>query len=193
MNKKAVVNIKNTAEYCFLWSIMAGLYPIKNNAHSITSYPDFRNVLKYEGINFPIRLKDVPKFKKINGLKINIYGLERVDKSKEEIVLVYLSENFSKKDTIHLLLINKFDASSVKNRNDDNDINKVTNNYYHFTWIRNLSRFVRSQITKNNCRTWLCDRCLCYFIYENSLLKHKTFCTNLNNCKINLPTEEESI
>ena len=55
--KKAVVNIKNRNEFCFLWALTAALNPAKDNVNRQSSYPHYSSVLKYEGINFPIALR----------------------------------------------------------------------------------------------------------------------------------------
>nr|XP_046487068.1 uncharacterized protein LOC124221275 [Neodiprion pinetum] len=48
-DKKAVVNIRNSDSYCFLWSVTAALFPADNNNPSkITSYPYFSSVIQYE-------------------------------------------------------------------------------------------------------------------------------------------------
>lgn len=56
-NSKAVLNIQNNDEFCFLWSIVAALKPQTINACRTSSYPSFREVLKYEGISLPIKLR----------------------------------------------------------------------------------------------------------------------------------------
>ena len=62
-HKKAVVNIENENEFRFLWAVTAALNPAKH-VNKPKSYPHYSSVLKYEGINFPIVLKNVSKFKK---------------------------------------------------------------------------------------------------------------------------------
>ena len=56
--KKAVVNIKNRDEFCFLWAVTAALNPAKDHVDRPSSYPHYSSVLEDEGINFPIALKD---------------------------------------------------------------------------------------------------------------------------------------
>ncbi|CAH0562961.1 unnamed protein product [Brassicogethes aeneus] len=75
-NKKAVLNIKNNDKYCFLWCIVASLFPNAGNPSRTSSYPDFRSVLNYEGIDFPIKFKDIKKFENLNNLSINVYCVE---------------------------------------------------------------------------------------------------------------------
>ena len=112
-HKKAVVNIENEDEF-FLWAVTAALNPAKHHVNRPKSYPHYSSVLKYEGINFPIALKDVSKFEKLNNLSINVYSIE---KSKEncEIVPLYLGVNKSDKSRIHLLMIESDTGKQVDN------------------------------------------------------------------------------
>ncbi|XP_034944400.1 uncharacterized protein [Chelonus insularis] len=79
-NKKAVLNIKNNDQCCFLWAVTAALFPAENNINSTSSYPDFRTIFKYQGINCPTSLHDIPTFELDNNLSINVYGLNNKDK-----------------------------------------------------------------------------------------------------------------
>lgn len=79
-NTKAVLNIRNSDEYCFLWSIVAALNPCNNkklNPNRISSYPHFSSVLKYENISFPIHLRDISRFEKLNNSSINVFTYEK--------------------------------------------------------------------------------------------------------------------
>ena len=97
-DKRAVVNIENSDEYCFLWSIMAALHPTKTHSEWTSSYPHFDTELKYDGINFPINLHDISKFEKLNNLSVNVYGTESDENSRrEEIVPLHLSQLKSNK------------------------------------------------------------------------------------------------
>ena len=55
-HKKAMVNIENVYEFCFLWAITAALNPAKRHVDRPSSYPHYSSVLKYVGISFPIAL-----------------------------------------------------------------------------------------------------------------------------------------
>ena len=122
--KKAVVNIKNRDECCFLWAVTAALNPAKDHVDRPSSYPHYSSVLKYEGINFPIALKDVSKFEKLNNLSINVYGTEK-SKKNCEIVPLYLSVNKSDKLRIHFLMIESDIGMEVDNEENYQPI-------YHF-------------------------------------------------------------
>ncbi|KAK5640231.1 hypothetical protein RI129_011042 [Pyrocoelia pectoralis] len=71
--KRAVVNVINNDEYCFLWAIVSALFPVQNHNYRVSSYPHFSDVLNYESIQFPIKLNDISKFEKLNNLSINLY------------------------------------------------------------------------------------------------------------------------
>ena len=153
--KKAVVNIKNRDEFCFLWAVTAALNLAKDHVDRPSSYPHYSSVLKYEGINFPIALKDVSKFEKLNNLSINVYGIEK-SKKNCEIVPLYSSVNKSDKSRIHLFMIESDTGMQVHNEENYQAI-------YHFPWIRNLSRLLSAQVTNYNQHTWIRDNCLNHF------------------------------
>jgi hypothetical protein len=100
--KHAVINVENDDNFCFLWSVVSALYPAKKNANRISSYPHFKDVLKYQNIQFPITIKDVRKFEKHNNLAINLYCFER-----SKILPCSLSSQTHKADikVINLLML----------------------------------------------------------------------------------------
>ncbi|XP_011706256.1 PREDICTED: uncharacterized protein LOC105461459, partial [Wasmannia auropunctata] len=60
----------------------------------------------------------------------------------------------------------------------------------HFTWIKNLSRLIGSQLSKKN-KKFFCDRCLHYFGSSEKLEAHTIDCGKTNNCAIRLPSEDD--
>ena len=69
--RHAVINVQNHDSKCFLWSILAALHPQENNAHRVEKYTQYENSLNFDGITFPVKIKDIPKFEKLNRIKIN--------------------------------------------------------------------------------------------------------------------------
>ncbi|XP_046752097.1 uncharacterized protein LOC124414950 [Diprion similis] len=81
-------------------SVTAALYPANNRNPNITSsYPHFSSVLRYDSINFLTSLdkNTISKFEKLNGLSINVYGVDQDGGEKNEIVPIHLSQNKSDK------------------------------------------------------------------------------------------------
>lgn len=192
--KKACVNIKNSDDACFLWAVTSALYPADKNCDRVTSYPHYTNVFNLNDIKCPVSFKDINKFERLNKLSVNVYGIDSNNKNKR-----------GKKNRQNLRLL--------KDDDDDDDdgnltvvplrISKVCNVmeqhvnllYYecgtisHYCWIKQLSRLVRSQITKFKNRVWLCDGCLHHFTNEVKLKLHHTI--GCGNKLIQLPTEED--
>lgn len=101
-------------------------------------------MLKYAGISFRIKIKDIPKFEELNNLSINVYTLEKIGK-KHLVLPVYLSEKDFEK-SIHLLMINSTEdvTDNEESMELDDNVNIVkhlrSSTNYHFIWIKNLSR-----------------------------------------------------
>ena len=66
MKKKSIINIKNKDNKCFLWSILRYLHPIQKNGSRLIDLIKYENDLNFKGIDFPVKLKDIPKFENKN-------------------------------------------------------------------------------------------------------------------------------
>ena len=74
-NKKAIINVKNEDDRCFEYSILASLYPAKNNRpNRVSHYEEYLPKLKTNGIEMPMATKDIKKFEKMNPYRINVYS-----------------------------------------------------------------------------------------------------------------------
>lgn len=148
-NKRACINIKNNDCFCFLWSIMAALFPAKSNADRVSSYPDFNDKLNLKNMSFPMTLSDIKCFEKNNPqISVNVYGLK-----KNKIVgPLYKTQKRSSKH-INLLFIEKGGRS-------------------HYCLIKDLTRLLRSQITKHHGKIHFCEDCLMFFNNENKIRSH---------------------
>lgn len=195
--KKAIINIQNNdycliIAYCFLWSIVAALYPAKENVTRTHSYPHFSDILKDDDIQFPISFDDINKFEKMNKLSINVYCEDRDEIGKKmKVVPIYLSREKSELPVIHLFAIEIIDDYA----DDDQDCFwKVDNNkksIFHFTLIKNLLRLINTQVSRNEHRILMCDRCLCHFAKENFYDRHKMSCEKVNKCRLILPQKKQ--
>lgn len=162
-NKKPVINIKNYDEYCILYAITAALHPATANVDSASSYPHFSTVLNYQGIQFPISVHDIDKLESLNNLSLTIYKLIADDQ-----VIPFKLSTFNAPKHIDLLLLEE-------------------NSKQHFAWIKNLSRLIRSQISKRKCQHYLCRLCLNHFTNESLLQNHECKST----IKLEVPHEHE--
>ena len=79
-----MVNIKNDELECFKWSVLAALHPALKHAQRVTKYQDYKDELKFEGINFPVSIDKISKFEKQNpGISITITGITNDKKNKK--------------------------------------------------------------------------------------------------------------
>ena len=66
MRKKAIINMENKDDKCFLWSILRYLHSREKHSSRIDDLKKYENDLNFEQINFPIKDKDIIKFEKQN-------------------------------------------------------------------------------------------------------------------------------
>lgn len=154
-NTKSCINVKNTDENCFLWSIVAGLFPATRNVCRTTSYPHYSQVLNVEGMSFPPSVNDIKLFEKNNDqLSINIYGLD-----DNYAVTGPLYRTIHKKS-------NHFNLLYVESKGRS-----------HYCLIKDLVRLVRKQVSLNHNKMQLCDTCLQFFPSETKRRNHD--CSNV--------------
>ncbi|KYN50748.1 hypothetical protein ALC56_10211, partial [Trachymyrmex septentrionalis] len=161
--KRAVINVSTMDNAYFAWSVVAALYPAEKHAERESSYPHYTTVLNLAGIEFPITFKDIPKFERLNAVSINVYDIE----NKQVLPLRLTSD----KEDKHVNLL------YMQDPRDDG--------VGHFAWIKNLSRIVRSQITRKKNKKYFCDRT------NEKLQSHTMDCQKINDCAIRLPSEDE--
>ena len=173
-DKKAIINIKNKDDKCFLWCILRYLHPKERDAEWIGDLKKYENSLNTKGITFPISKNDINKFEKLNPNLpgINIFYLDEKD------CIVPGREIMKGKDcknTIDLFLIEK-DGKS------------------HYTLIKNFHRLVRSQKTgTNKKKLFICKRCFWHFSKEELLDKHIEYCLNNKTAVVDMPPKNKFI
>ena len=78
--KKAIVNMKNSDNKCFMWSILAGIHKVPLHSHPERThhYQEFQDELNFEDIEFPITIDKIGKFERQNNISVNVFGYEDV-------------------------------------------------------------------------------------------------------------------
>ena len=72
IGKRAIINVKNDDEKCFLYSILAHFKKFEHNKSYVAKYKPYLHELRTDGINMPMKLEDITKFEKLNGLCITV-------------------------------------------------------------------------------------------------------------------------
>ena len=167
LRSNAILNIENNDKYCFLWSIIASLYPCNNNhPNRVSNYRQYFNELKINGFDFTngFRCSDVHKFNELINLSVNIFELyfyQDQNQWKHKLIPIEVSNNNS--DTV-------IDLAIYKN---------------HYVLIKKLDVFLGDHNKK-----FVCRRCLISYTSENMLIQHKPKCEN--NDITSIKTSNES-
>ena len=141
-NKKAIVNIQNKDEKCFLWCILRYLHPREDNDSRLTDLKKYVFSLNTKGITFPMKLKDITKFEKLNPSLpgINVFS---VNESKKFYPL-----RMAERDCLNTIDLFLYEEDGVS----------------HYSLIKNFTRLIKSQkTTSKNGTIFICKKCFTYF------------------------------
>ena len=168
-NKKAIINMKNQDDKCFLWSVLRALNPKDKNAERVDS--DLKNkqdTLNIQGIRYPVSFRDIDRFESQNPeISITVLGYNK----DERVCPLKVSNYTGCKHDIVLLLINDEEKS-------------------HYCLVKNTSALLASQINNHKGTCNICLNCFNGFKSTDSLNKHKEYCYNNECVKIVMPQPE---
>ena len=125
-NKKAIVNLKNKDEKCFLWCILRYLYPRDRDEEQLTGLKKYEFSLKTKGITFPMKLKDITKFEKLNPELpgINVFSVDN---------MTIYPLKMADRDCLNTIDLFLYEEDGVS----------------HYTLIKNFNRLIKAQKTSS--------------------------------------------
>ena len=190
-HKRAVLNIQNSDNKCFLWCILAALHPVhwSNHPEQVSNYKqyetDFQSVMS--DIEYPVTLSDITKFENRAGkrIAINVYSFTSDKYLVHPVRISDIDDDDAR--VINLLLISNEDV-------------------HHYTLIRSISRLLGSQTTKHEHCIEVCPRCLTTFddrdrrdhqnlhsrqIAIEKLAEHKIYCGDNRPARMLMPETNE--
>ena len=164
-DKKAIINMQNKDNKCFLWCFLRALNPSKNNPQRLDKeLMGKENTLNMEGIDYPVNLKDLNKFEKQNAnITFTVFGYER-----KRVYPLRNSVSMGRDYNIILMLI---EEGGVK----------------HYCLVKSIERLLFSQASNGKRKEHFCLRCLNPFWCQEALDKHKEYCNEYEAVKIELP------
>ena len=164
-NKKAIINMQNKDNKCFLWCVLRALNPKDNHPERVDKELKLKeNTLNMEGIEYPVSLKDIDKFENQNPtISITVFGYKG-----KGVHPLRNSDNMNREHKIVFMLIEK-------------DGEK------HYCLVKNVSRLLSSQVSNHKEKHHFCLRCLNSFWTHKSLNKHLEYCSNHEAVKIEMP------
>ena len=185
-----ILDIKNSENWCFIFTIAAALY--QDKFETLSEKEDANNYkqliadnFKIDGIRFPTPFEDVRKFVKQNEhlkINLNIYTVQ-----EDQLVLVLPNiahENYGEKNINLLALFPKLDDGEPEKEMKLTDA--------HFVLINKIEDLFNVKDSKGKYKKprVMCHLCLTKFTsYESEKFqKHKKFCTNVRAQFQDMPT-----
>ena len=167
-NRKAIINMKNQDDKCFMWSVLRALNPKDNHPERIDN--DLKNkvdTLNMEGIQYPVSLRGIDRFEHLNPeISITVLGYNK----EEKVYPLKVSKYTGCEHDIVLLLIKDGENS-------------------HYCLVKNISALLSSQINNHKGTRYFCLNCFNSFKSPDSLDKHKEYCYNNECVKISMPPQ----
>ena len=170
-NKKALINMKNTDNKCFLWCVLRALNPKKEHPERIDGdLKSKENTLNMEGIDYPVNIKG---------------HIKRFEKQNPDISLSVLG--YSKDEKIYPLRRSKHAMKNKRKYNIILLLIKDENNNSHYCLVKDESALLSSQVNKRKGKLYFCLNCLNGFDTPEKLEKHKEYCDEEESVKITMP------
>ena len=174
-NKKAIINMQNEDDKCFMWSVLRALYPKNKNAERIDKdLKSKQDIINMNGICYPVDFRAIDRFEHLNpNISISVLGY-----NKEEGVFPLRISKYTGCDYDIVLLLLK---EAVKGENGE--IKEKT----HYTLVKNKSALIASQKNSHEHKQHSCLNCFNSFNSSDTLEKHRGYCYENESVKINMP------
>ena len=177
-NKKAIINMKNEDDKCFMWCVLRALYPKDKNAERIDKdLKSKQDIINMKGIHYPVSIKDIERFEDLNpNISISVLGY---NKEEKKVCALQISKHTGCDYDIVLLLLKE----EVKGENGE--IKEKT----HYTLVKNKSALIASQKNNHEHKRHVCLNCFNSFNILESLNKHKEYCYKNKSVIIDMPPQ----
>ena len=165
-DKKAIINMKNEDDKCFLWCVLRALNLVEKNNDRIDSNLKSKiDTLNMGDINYPVSLKDVSKFERLNpDIAISVFAYDE----SYNVYPLRISKHVDRLHKIKLLFMTEEEKT-------------------HYCLIKDFSRLVSSQVNKHNSKVYICERCMNPFKTEKALKEHEKHCNNEECVDLKMP------
>ena len=174
-NKKALINMQNDDDKCFMWSVLRALYPKDKNPQRIDKdLKSKQDSINMKGIHYPVDLKAIDRFETQNpNISISVVGYNKDDR----VHPLKVSKYTEREHDIVLLLIKEAEEG------ENGEIEEKT----HYTLVKNKSALISTQVNNHKGSREICLNCFNSYNCPETLAKHKESCYNNNCVKIDMP------
>ena len=148
--KKCIINVRNTDNRCFGYSILAAIMNLEKNGTRASNYDAW---FRYYGLNtlqYPMQPTDISTVEDQLHMNINLFSFFD-DEGKGRYPLYVSRKEFPR--TIDLLYWNE-----------------------HYAWLKKFDRFIYD-VTKHKAKKYICRRCFGHFSSEAALANHTLLCS----------------
>jgi len=154
VKKRALINVQNGDNRCFEWAVLSALYPPESrHVERVSSYVDHQGTLNFQGISFPVQLRDLPKFETQNPeISVNVIS---PDPENNGYTIDYVSPHRQRPHHVNLLLLHNTDTQ-------------------HYVWIKDFSRLLGD---RTHHPSFVCNGCLNVFSSQHVLDNHIILCS----------------
>ena len=176
-NKKAIINMQNEDDKCFMWCVLRALYPKNKNAERIDKdLKSKQDNINMGGIRYPVDFRAIDRFENLNpNISISVLGY-----NKEERVFPLRISKYTGCDyDIVLLLLKEVE------KGENGEIKEKT----HYTLVKNKSALIASQKNNHEHKRYLCLNCFNSFNSPDTLEKHKEYCYENESVKTTMPPQ----
>ena len=151
-NKKAIINMKNQDDKCFLWCVLRALNPKNNHPERVDKdLISKQDTLYMKGIKYPVDFRGIDLFESLNpNISITVLGYNQ----DERVYPLKVSKYTGCEHDITLMLLKDGENS-------------------HYCLVNNISALTASQINKHKGTRNICLNCFNSFKCKQSLDKHK--------------------
>ena len=157
---KAIINPINKDDKCFMWAVLAALYPVASHPERVANYYKYEKLFDWSCVSFPTTIDQIECFEqKHDDISINVY---RYDNKKKQVSPCRLSKSIKTEKHINLLLL----------EDDENEKS-------HYTFIKNYSRLFSSQLNHHNGAIYPCYYCNKPCTSQDILNRHMEACNQL--------------
>ncbi len=163
--KFSLVNVNNADNLCFIYCILAHLYPVSQHAERTNNYTQYFGKLNLSGLHYPVSLKDINIFEQNNiNISVNVYSYTKY------LVPLRISNQRDAENIISLLLIKDGERS-------------------HYVLMKNPSALIFNS-SKYEGKKFLCPYCLSIQNSENNHIQHLNDCKIHGPQRIKMPDNE---
>jgi hypothetical protein len=165
--KKALINVQNEDNKCFLWAVLCGLYPVKVHPERVDHYKKYEHEFNIDGLSFPLNIRQVKKFENLNPtISVNVFAYD----GKVGVYPIHITAHKNRRH-VNLLLLSQCDSN-------------------HYVTIRSMSKLLHQRGSYNGSKFY-CDYCLHGFTREDLLNRHVVDCEQHGVQKVKLVEEKD--